>query len=183
MRRSLVRLALALPLVAAPSLVRAQAVTAAAAFRTEYLKQLDEAEKKFVQLAEAVPQDKYGWRPGPGVRSISEVYMHVAGADLMIPSALGLKPPAGMARDAETKVTEKAQVIDALHKSFEHARKAAAAVTDEDMGAPVKLFGQDNTKMGVLFLMAYHLHEHLGQSIAYARTVGVTPPWSMKAGM
>ena len=183
MRRSAVRLALALPLLLAPAITRAQGATAAAAFRAEYLKQLDDTEKKLVALAEAIPQDKYGWRPGPGVRSISEVYMHIAGADMMIPSALGLKPPAGMARDAETKVTEKAQVIDALRKSFAHARSAADAVKDEEMGAPVKLFGQDNTKMGVLFLMAYHLHEHLGQSIAYARTVGVTPPWSAKGGM
>ena len=182
MRHSLVRLALALPLLAAPAAARAQAPTAAVAFRAEYLKQLDDTEKKLVSLAEAIPQDKYGWRPMAGVRSISEVYMHIAGADMMIPSALGLKPPAGLARDAETRVTDKAQVVDALKASFAHARAAAAAVADDDMGAPVKLFGQPNTKLGVLFLMAYHLHEHLGQSIAYARSVGVTPPWSMKAG-
>ncbi len=184
MRRTAVRFALALPLLAAPAAVRAQAPTAAAAFRTEYLKQLDDTEKKLVSLAEAIPQEKYSYRPMAGVRSISEVYMHIAGADMMIPNALGLKPPAPMARDAETKVTDKKEVVAALKASFVHARAAAAAVQDEDMGAPVKLFGQDNTKLGVLFLMAYHLHEHLGQSIAYARAVGVVPPWSVKqAGM
>ncbi|MBI3791893.1 MAG: DinB family protein, partial [Gemmatimonadetes bacterium] len=144
MRRSLARLALVLPLAAAPLAARAQGVTAAAAFRAEYLRQLDDAEKKLVSLAEAIPQDKYGWRPGPGVRSISEVYMHIAGADLMIPSALGLKPPA-MNRDDETKVTDKKQVVEALKKSFAHARAAAAAVKDEELGAPVKLFGAENT--------------------------------------
>ena len=107
--------------------------------------------------------------------------MHIAGADMMIPNALGLKPPAGLARDAETKLTDQAQVVDALKASFAHARAAAAAVTDAEMGAPVKPFGQPHTRLGVLFLMAYHLHEHLGQSIANARSVGVTPPWSMTA--
>lgn len=179
MRHAVVRFALALPLLAAPLAARAQGATAAAAFRAEYLKQLDDTEKKLVSLAEAIPQDKYGWRPGPGVRSISEVYMHIAGADMMIPNALGLKPPA-MGRDDETRISDKKLVVEALKKSFAHARAAAAAVKDDEMGAPVKLFGQDNTKLGVLFLMAYHLHEHLGQSIAYARTVGVTPPWSVK---
>ena len=183
MRRSAVRLALALPLLMAPVGVRAQTPTAAAAFRSEYLKQLDDTEKKLVSLAEAIPQDKYSWRPMAGVRSISEVYMHIAGADLMIPNALGLKAPMPMMRDAETKVTDKKEVVEALKASFTHARAAAAAVKDEDMGAPVKLFGQESTKLAVLFLMAYHLHEHLGQSIAYARSVGVVPPWSAKAGI
>lgn len=183
MRRTVVRLALALPLLAAPALARAQAPSAAAAFKSEYLKQLDDIEKKLVQLAEAVPQDKYGWRPAKGVRSISEVYMHIAGANMMIPGALGVKPPMALPRDAETTWTDKAQVVDALKKSLAHARTIVNAVKDEDMGQEVKLFGSTSTKLGVIFLIAYHMHEHLGQSIAYARSVGVTPPWSASGGM
>ena len=148
-------------------------------FRGLFLKQLDDVQSKIVSLAEAVPQEKYTWRPAEGVRSISEVYTHIASANYFLPNFIGIKPPATFS-PAITKETDKAKVIDALKGSFEHLRQVALNLSDADLEKPVKLFGQDTTYEGVLFLIANHMHEHLGQSIAYARTNGVTPPWSKR---
>lgn len=147
-----------------------------AGMKSDILANFDDTQKKIISLAEAVPADKYAWRPSEGVRSISEVYMHISGANYMIPAGLGVKPPAGLTRDMEKTVTEKAKVMEHLRQSFEHARKVLDGV--EDMSKPTKLFGRDNTYGGVALLIVTHLHEHLGQSIAYARSNKVTPPWS-----
>lgn len=147
-------------------------------FRADFLRQLDDVEQKVTALAKVIPQEKYSWRPGPGVRSISEVFMHIASANYMFPSMAGVRPPAGMSRDLETRVTEKAIVLEWLQKSFAHMRAAMLATEDRDLDKPVKMFGQDTTIRNVFFTAAMHMHEHLGQSIAYARTNGIVPPWS-----
>ncbi len=159
-------------------------VTARAAdgpsIRGLFLQQLADVEKKMTSLAEAMPAEKYGWRPGEGVRSVSEVYVHIAGANFFFPTMAGVKAPAGLDPKAEKNVTEKAAVIALMKKSFAHAREAAQGLSDEDMAKPAKMFGQPSTVGAVFFTMATHMHEHLGQAIAYARINGVVPPWSVK---
>jgi uncharacterized damage-inducible protein DinB len=142
----------------------------------DLLKNLDDTQKKFVSLAEAVPADKYTWRPAEGVRSISEVYMHIAGANYMIPAGMGVAPPPGLSPDMEKKVTDKAKVVEQLKQSFEHLRKALEGASELEKTA--KLFGRDSTNGAVQVLILTHLHEHLGQAIAYARMNKVTPPWA-----
>jgi uncharacterized damage-inducible protein DinB len=144
--------------------------------QSELLANFDGTQKKIIALAEAIPADKYGWRPAEGVRSISEVFMHIAGANYMIPSALGAKPPAGISRDMEKTVTDKAKVVEQLKGSFTHVRTALEGV--EDPAKATKLFGRDSTYGNTQLLIVTHLHEHLGQAIAYARVNNVTPPWS-----
>jgi uncharacterized damage-inducible protein DinB len=139
---------------------------------------LNDVEKKLVALAEATPQEKYAWRPGPGVRSVSEVYMHIAFGNYFIPSFLGAKMPEGLTRDTEKTLTEKAKVIEALKKSFDHARETVEATPDSDLDKKVKVFGQEPSERMMLIGLVIHAHEHLGQSIAYARTNGIAPPWS-----
>ena len=111
---------------------------------------------------------------------MSEVFVHVAGANYLFPSMAGVKPPAGIDRNMEKTITEKAKVQEALKKSFDHAREAATGLSDADMSRAIKMFGRDATVEGLLFIMANHMHEHLGQAIAYARVNGVVPPWSAK---
>jgi uncharacterized damage-inducible protein DinB len=171
-----------LPLVFAGATVTLTAQPApakVAGFRGLFLDQMKDVESKIVSLAEAVPQEKYTWRPAEGVRSISEVYTHIAGANYFLPSFIGIKPPASF-NPAISKETDKAKVVEALKSSFEHMRQVVLNMPDTDLDKPVKLFGQETTYEGVLFLIANHMHEHLGQSIAYARTNGVVPPWSKK---
>ncbi len=147
-------------------------------YRGEYLWQLDDVEKKIEGLAAAVPEAKYTWRPAEGVRSISEVYMHIAGANYFLLGFAGVPKPAGLSPDME-KITDKAKVAEALKASFANLRQAITNASDADLEKPAKLFGNDTTVRGVYSVTMSHLHEHLGQSIAYARMNGVVPPWSM----
>lgn len=147
--------------------------------RTEILNRLDGLEQKLAGLAEATPADKFGWRPVDGVRSVSEVYMHIAAANYFIAGTLGASTPAGTdPRELEKNVTAKADVTAELKKSVAHARSAIQGVADANVGDPVKLFGRDATKFAAMLAITEHMSEHLGQSIAYARMAGVTPPWS-----
>ena len=156
----------------------ASAQAAPSGVRAELIAQLDDAAKKLVQLAEAIPQDKYTWRPATGVRSVSEAFMHVVGADYFIPTFAGVKASAELAPDAETSITDKAQVIDYLKRSLEHVRSSLRAFPDADLDKRATLFGEQTTCRNVFLTTVMHLHEHLGQLIAYARMNGIVPPWS-----
>jgi len=146
-------------------------------FKSEFFTDLDDVQKKILDLANAVPADKFAWRPADGVRSVSEVYTHVAGGNYFLITFLGVQPPADMPKDIE-KITDKAKVIAELQKSFDHLRSVAKNMTPADLEKPVTMFGQATTQRGVYSTILNHLHEHLGQSIAYARSNDVTPPWS-----
>ena len=136
-------------------------------------------EKKFVGLAEAMPQGKYSWRPGDGVRSVSELFLHVASANYRLPESIGADIPSGVdAGGMEKSTTDKAKISALVKQSFAHIRAAVAKLSDADIDKAIKLFGRDNTNGGASIIMTEHLSEHLGQSIAYARVNGVVPPWS-----
>ena len=177
LRRRLV-LFVAAAAVAGAALAQPPAAAATSGLKADLLASANDAAKKLVDLAQAMPADKYGWRPAAGVRSVSEVYMHAAGANFFIPTFLGVQAPEGFNREMETKVTDKAQVVAMLQKSIAHLQAAIEATPDADMDQKVKVFGREMDRRGVFMLLAAHLHEHLGQSIAYARMNGVTPPWS-----
>jgi uncharacterized damage-inducible protein DinB len=147
-------------------------------FRAEFLGQADDVEKKLVSLAEAVPQEKYSWRPGKDVRSVSEAYMHVVGANYFFLSFVGAKLPA-MERGMEKSVTDKAKVVQALKESFAFVKTTVGNMNDDELEKEAVMFGMKTTGRNVLFTLALHMHEHLGQSVAYARSCGVVPPWSV----
>ena len=175
MKRTILTVLL-LTLTAAPRLRAADAPTAG--FRAEFLAQLADVEQKIEGLAQAVPETKYTWRPAEGVRSISEVYMHIATSNYGLLTFAGVKPPEGLSRDME-KITDKNKVLEALKASFDNLRQAILKTSDADLEKPAKLFGNATTVRGVYSVTMSHMHEHLGQSIAYARMNGVVPPWSM----
>ena len=164
-----------LVLFAVPLFAAAPAKT----FRTEFLHDLDDVQKKIIDLATAVPADKYGWRPGEGVRSVSEVYMHIAGSNYVLLTFVGVKPPADMPQDIE-RIADKATVLAQLRKSFDNLRAVVSTVSDSDLDKTVNMFGTPTTERAVYATILNHLHEHLGQSIAYARMNGIVPPWSRK---
>jgi uncharacterized damage-inducible protein DinB len=169
---------LLLPLSAQAKAVQQNAPKPAApmnGFRAEFFANLDDVQEKILELAEATPAEKFTWRPAPGVRSVSEVYMHIAGGNYFLATFLGIPAPSRTA-DLEKTVTKKADVVAELKSSFEHLRSAAGRT--EDLEKQTKMFGGMTTHRGVLMTMLSHLHEHLGQSIAYGRMNGVVPPWS-----
>jgi uncharacterized damage-inducible protein DinB len=146
-------------------------------FRADVLREIDTTGARLVQLAEATPADKFSWRPMEGVRSISEVYMHVAAANYGILGGLGLQPPAGINPRELESITDKARVVEILRQSFAQAR-ATVANSSDDMERSVQLFGRPATARNALFIFVNHMHEHLGQSIAYARMNRIVPPWT-----
>ncbi len=151
----------------------------AAALRQAALDQLDEARDQLLKLAGAMPADKYSWRPGKGVRSVGEVYMHVANGNYLMPTFWGVQPPAGIDRPSLAKQAgDKAKVLAALTASFDHARHAIEVLPDANLGKSVNFFGGQVTLAWLMMHTIAHAHEHLGQSIAYARMNGVVPPWS-----
>ena len=132
-----------------------------------------------LQLAEAIPESKFTWRPAAGVRSISEVLLHVGAANFNLPKLIGTPPPEGFqVKGYETGTTEKGKVIAALRDSFTHVRQAVAAMTAADGDKKLPWFGGENTRRGILFFMTRHSAEHMGQLISYARMNGIMPPWS-----
>src|ERR1700688_2220368 len=151
-------------------------------YRSEVLAEVMIQEDKFLRLAEAVPADKYTWRPAPDVRSFAEVFLHVSAANYNIYKLVGTPPPAGVdVKGLEKSTTDKNKVIATLKDSLAHARKAITAMPDADLDKSLDWFGGKNTERGVLLFVVRHAAEHLGQSIAYARVVGVVPPWTEDA--
>jgi uncharacterized damage-inducible protein DinB len=133
---------------------------------------------QLVALAEATPADKFAWRPAPGVRSTSEVYMHIAEANLYLLSVTGPKMPADMKKDMEKSVTSKAEVIAWLKRSLEAVKQAHLKETPENLRKQVKIYDRDATVDGIYLRILVHDNEHMGQLVAYARMTGVVPPWA-----
>ena len=136
--------------------------------------------KQLIDLAEATPQDKFSWRPAPGVRSTSEVYMHIALANFYLLSVTGPKMPADLKREMATSVTSKADVIAWLKRSLDAVKEAHASARPKDLARKVRIEDRDATVDGMYLRIIVHANEHMGQLVAYARMTGVTPPWSQK---
>jgi uncharacterized damage-inducible protein DinB len=153
---------------------------AAQTHQQELAGDVENLRSKYVGLAEAVPESDYTWRPGEGVRSIGEVFMHAASANFRFPMMTGHEVPEGISRGwvaGNAEGATRASVVEALNASFDHLKAYVEQV--DDLQATMSLFGRETNVRGFLMVMQTHLHEHLGQSIAYARTRGVVPPWSM----
>ena len=139
--------------------------------------------KQLIALAEAIPADKFAWRPAAGVRSISEVYMHIATANFGLLRATGVTMPADFKpRDMEKTVTAKPEVIDWLKRSLDAVKTARAGLKPDDLQRKVKVFGENAAIDGVYLRIIVHANEHMGQLVAYARMNGIVPPWSKGAG-
>ena len=134
--------------------------------------------QQLVALAEATPADKFAWRPAPGVRSTSEVYMHIVFANFYLLSLTGPKMPADFNHNMTTTVTSKPEVIKWLKRSLETVKEAHQAETTKDFARRVKANNLDATVDGVYLRILVHDNEHMGQLVAYARMTGVVPPWS-----
>lgn len=154
---------------------------------SDLVQDVTEVEKKLVALANAIPADKWEWRPGTGVRSVGEVFKHVAADNYLIPAAMGHSPDAstGIKGDDyktavafENRKLDRAQTIAELQKSFAFLKQSMESTQAAKLSEQVKLFGAPFTRQRAWVLGTTHLHEHLGQLIAYARSNNVKPPWS-----
>jgi uncharacterized damage-inducible protein DinB len=173
-------------LAAQPTAASAQdaAKDAAVAVRTSYLANVEGLQTKFLQLAEAIPAEKYSWRPAPGVRSIGEVFMHVASEYYAwSPRSFGAAPSPVITMTPEgfqkfESLATKEDVLKHLKEGYAYGRQAIEGVDPATLLATRKFFGRDASTIDVALGMSGDLHEHLGQLIAYARVNGIKPPWS-----
>jgi uncharacterized damage-inducible protein DinB len=110
------------------------------------------------------------------------VFLHVVAANYMIPGMLGISGGMGMeeAMKLDSQTMEPAKIRQMLKDSYVYASKAITDMPEADMDAQVDFFGNKMSKRAMLLIMASHSHEHLGQSIAYIRTMGITPPWTAR---
>jgi hypothetical protein len=176
-------------LLAAPlgSVARAQGTpdaAAATAVRQQFLTDLDTLQGRFLALANAFPEDKYSWRPAPGVRSVGEVFMHVASEYYTyapVAFTAARSTVVGRGREGFQKfeqMSTKADVLKHLREGFAYARQSITALPTDSISGTRKIFGGDRTIIETSFGVTDDLHEHLGQLIAYARMNGIVPPWS-----
>ncbi len=153
------------------------------AFLAEFEGQFGASASKLVALARAMPESAYGWSPGEGVASVGRVYLHIARYNYMYPHEnLGLDIPVTQAEyeaweDASDEMT-KEEIVSILEASMEYVREVAAGMDAASLERETVLYGRDVGEWAVLFQLVAHMNEHLGQSIAYARTNDVVPPWS-----
>jgi uncharacterized damage-inducible protein DinB len=150
--------------------------------KPQSLLDLEAMQKKFVDLANALPADKLTWRPSSDSRSFAEVFLHVAGERYQILALMGTEPPAGF--DGKTfakSTTDRDKIVEELNKSWDFAKQAISGMTNADFAKPLPKLGPDANAGDVVYLLVADAHEHLGQSIAYARENGVVPPWTAAA--
>ncbi len=132
------------------------------------------------QLADAIPEDKYSWKPSDKVRTTGEAVMHVASANYWLSTKLGAKLPEGIdLATFEKSATAKADIKNALTKSYEFLMASAKGVKEDQLLDAVEFpGGMPMNKRGVIMIALSHVSEHMGQLIAYARSNDVVPPWS-----
>jgi len=154
----------------------------------EFVGQIEFVQGRITQLADAVPQSDYEWRPEKGVRSVSEVYLHIAFSNYMtvsitggtVPKEVGFEMDFSKEHDWDIQTTDKTIILEKVNESFATLKEWTKSLTEEDLNREVEAFGMTMTIRNFMITMIGHTHEHLGQSIAYARTNHVTPPWSKK---
>jgi uncharacterized damage-inducible protein DinB len=164
----------------APSYASAQ--DAPQGIRGEIIASMMDAGGKIQELATAIPDGKYTWKPNKDVRSTGQVFLHVVAANYMLPSLVGVKPPLSMDElmKMDSQTMEPAKIRQMLKDSYAWAVKAVTDTPDSDLETQMDFFGQKMSKRAGLLVLASHSHEHLGQLIAYARSNNITPPWTAR---
>jgi uncharacterized damage-inducible protein DinB len=164
-------------------------------FHADYLTEWQVPATQLIQLAEAMPAEKYSWRPGPGVRSVGEVYVHIAAGNFLLLDIAGVKAPGDLygslrtdvshtiavatrTRELEQKITGKEQIVQLLKRSLAAVKDHFSKTSDAALNRQVDFFEAKSTVRGVYLRILAHSNEHMGQSVAYARMNGIVPPWS-----
>jgi uncharacterized damage-inducible protein DinB len=144
---------------------------------------LDRMHQKFVALAEAIPAEKFTWRPAEGVRSIGEVFLHVSQENYTITALMGVAPdyPPVEAKGYEQSITDKPKIIDELNKAYAHSRAAVEHMTNAEFARLLPKLGPQANAGDVVYILVADNHEHMGQIVAYARMTGIIPPWTVAA--
>jgi uncharacterized damage-inducible protein DinB len=144
-------------------------------------------ERSFVSLAEAMPIEKYGFRPMSGAfaeaRTFAEQVKHVACANFAFFNEIEKKePPARCDTGGPSAARTKAELVAYLRESFSYAQTVLRMMTPanalDPAGGP---YGGSSTRLGLTTLAVWHASDHYGQLVVYLRMNGLTPPASQPA--
>ncbi len=150
--------------------------------KAQSLLDLKVMQKKFVDLAQVIPEDKLSWRPSVDSRSYAEVLLHVAGERYGILALMGAAPPAGFdGKTYEKSTTNRDQIIKELDKSWDFTLNTINGMSNAEFAKPLPKLGPEANAGDVVYILVADAHEHLGQCVAYARENGIVPPWTIEA--
>jgi uncharacterized damage-inducible protein DinB len=167
---------LAIPVFAATALGQ---TTGSTAIRDEVMGHFESSISKIISLADAMPAESYSWKPSADAMSVGQVYAHIARYNFFYPaSSMAIPAPASIKLDTLEGMKTKAQIVALLRQSAEHVRRSLAGMSSDDLSKGTMLYGRTVPRWAVMIQLVAHMNEHLGQSIAYARSNNVVPPWS-----
>lgn len=167
---------------AAPAAGNADHTAPSYDMKAQALVDLGQVQKKFVDLANTLPAEKFAWSPSADSRSFARVFLHVAGERYQILHLMGATPPTDFdGKTFEKSTTDKAQIIERLNRSWDWAQMAINDMTNADFSKAVPKLGPQANEGDVVYILVADAHEHLGQLIAYARVNGIVPPWTVAA--
>lgn len=150
--------------------------------KAQALVDLEAIQKKFVDLAQALPNDKLTWRPSADTRSFAEVFLHVAGERYGILSLMGAKPPASFnAHDFDKSTTDRDRIVAELNRSWQFTQTTINGMSNADFARLLPKLGPQANAGDVVYILVADAHEHLGQLVAYSRENSVVPPWTAEA--
>ena len=135
-----------------------------------------------IGLVNAMPDDKFGFKPTPAQQTFAERALHVADIDTKLLSTLGGKTPAPSAVNA--KAMTKAEVVAALQASFDYGSALLKEFNDQQLAeriASMPFLGPTASRLKVIYFSMQHTNDIYGQLVVYLRLNGVTPPASNRA--
>lgn len=161
--------------VAAPALAQETIPAQAAGMVKTMQSNINYVQDLIIRSAEQMPEADYAFKPTPEVRSFGQLVGHVTDANYFICSTVLAE--ANPSPGVEKSKTSKADLAAALKGSYDYCSKAYA-ISDANTGTKIKLFGQEQTRLGGLLMNVAHNWEHYGNIITYLRLKGQVPPSS-----
>lgn len=164
---------MALLSLAIPASASAQSVEEAVA--AGLLQRFETVSGNLVESANRVSEEQYGYRPTEDVRTLGELFTHVTSAHYAYCAAVsGQSVPAG----ARTPATTKAEIVANLTASRDFCLSAYRSAGTSALAETIPLFGNEDTRAGVLIQNVAHSNLHYGNVVTYMRELGLTPPSS-----
>jgi hypothetical protein len=148
-------------------------------------------EYQFRSAAEAMPEEKWNYRPAPGLfknekpqfgpaeeRTFAEQVKHVACANFSFAALLdGTNPPADCDKGGPNPAKTRVELLNYLRDSFTALKKSLGAITEKNMYDPIER-PTPNTRLGLGVISIWHVADHYGQVVIYLRENGIVPPAS-----
>ncbi len=148
-------------------------------FKEQFNGQFNYSSQRLIDLAQAMPAEKFSWSPDGEAYTFERVYMHIARYNYLYPeTSLGISAPEDIDLEYLESITGKEEVITQLERSVDHVKEVMKQMPDSKLNEEAELYGRTVNGQAVLMQLITHMSEHVGQAISYARMNDVVPPWN-----